>query len=101
MTDPADSGGRVDREQQGDREVTEMGWAWWLGLLLVPLTLGLVGRDATGGFPSVFLWAVVAFVVGSWGAFALAAHIGGREPVRRLTPQRPHRPAGPGSGAHP
>jgi hypothetical protein len=37
----------------------------------VPLVLALIGRDS-GGFLSMFLWSVVAFIVGALAAYALA-----------------------------
>lgn len=44
--------------------------AWWAALVVVPLVLGLLGRGVEGGFWSVFLWSIVAFVVG-----AVAGHV--------------------------
>jgi hypothetical protein len=83
MTEPARADGGVNC-----REVTEMGWAWWLAVLLVPLALGVLGRNEAGGFTSVFLWGIVAFVAGSLAAFRIAAASGGREPVQRLASGR-------------
>ncbi|MDC5697538.1 hypothetical protein OO014_09735 [Intrasporangium calvum] len=92
MTQPAHVdgpvGGRADRAGPVTREVTEMGWAWWLGLGLLPLLLGVLGRSASGGFPSVFLWALASFVAGSLAAFGVAARFGGREAVRRAVVDR-------------
>lgn len=83
------------------REVTEMGWAWWVALVVVPAALGVLGRDESGGFRSVFLWAVVAFALGSLAAFGLAAAIGGREPVRRLAAADPSGRRQRGTGDEP
>lgn len=51
---------------------TDVGTAWWVALVAVPLVLGLFGRGQSGGFWSVFLWSVVAFVVGALVAHAIA-----------------------------
>lgn len=86
MSRPADHGRRVDRDRTATRLSTEMGWAWWLGLVLVPLLLSVLGRGASGGVPSVFFWAVAAYVAGSLVAFPAADRVGVREPVRRAVP---------------
>jgi len=86
MSHPAHHGRRVDRDPPATRLSTEMGWAWWLGLVLVPLLLSVLGRGASGGPPSVFFWAVAAYVAGSLVAFPAADRVGGREPVRRAVP---------------
>ena len=83
MSHPAHHDRRVDRDPPATRLATEMGWAWWLGLVLVPLLLSVLGRRASGGLPSVFFWAVAAYVAGSLVAFPAADRVGGREPVRR------------------
>ena len=83
MSHPAYHDRRVDRDPPATRLSTEMGWAWWLGLVLVPLLLSVLGRRASGGLPSLFFWAVAAYVAGSLVAFPAADRVGGREPVRR------------------
>ncbi|WP_148236527.1 hypothetical protein [Intrasporangium calvum] len=54
--------------------------------MLVPLLLSVLGRGASGGVPSVFFWAVAAYVAGSLVAFPAADRVGVREPVRRAVP---------------
>jgi hypothetical protein len=73
MAQPA---GTTIREP-GTRRVTrayrsEVGTSWWVGLVVVTVLLGLVGRSA-GGFWSLFLWSVVAYVLGSLVAIAVSA----------------------------
>ena len=51
-----------------------LGGLWWAALAVVTVLLGFFGRS-DGGFWSVFLWSVVAFVLGSLAAIALAGRL--------------------------
>jgi hypothetical protein len=67
----------------------DIGGAWWMGLVVVTVLLGLLGRGESG-FWSVFLWSVVGFVLGSLAAMGLAG---------RLVPDRSEDEAFAGVGA--